>query len=829
MRRLLSVIVLVSVIGGVLGVFRVRAAAQSGAIHLSVEAGFQNRFRENRWTPLLISVSNDGPDVSGELRVVSGNTLGLTAGGYATPVDLPTQSSKQLFLYVAFEVYTQQVQVELATLGGTVLQSVTAPMTRIDKTAMQYAVITESPTGSIDLTTARGSGDAYQSDWRIENLPPLASALNTLDALLLTDVDTGKFTTEQRRAIAEWVLSGGHLIVTGGPNWQKTRSGVDNLIPFTANGTVTLNSVNAFIDYAGIPSDQLTAGSVIVAQGLPTADAKVLVQQDNVPLLVRGRYGQGTVDYLTADPGLEPFRSWTHRAAVWQNVLGSAARSPGWSQEVVNVGEAAQAANFVKGLRLPDIFQLAAFLGVYILLIGPVNYVVLRAIRRLEWAWFSIPIIILLTSIAAYVTGFSLRGTQATINRMSLVQVWPGSDQARVDGVVGVLAPRRAIYSVAAAQGLTLRTLSSDPFNTDALSSIKVNEGLTYGSDSVPVDAGLSAAFATSGYIPAPAIDSSATVQILDDGRLAVKGRVQNTTNLAFTDALVLVMGTTFPIGALNPGEERAFEFPVKPLDNASPAFNDVNSPVYGRSYTASSNNNERNKTLRELLNSGYVAAPTRGGVTQNDSQEVNRRAKFLAGMTTDGDLGTGRGVDVYLAAWNASSPVGISLRDSPFVSEDTTLYLFKLKSVVSAVQNGGNGNIVRLTPGYMIWSPLGTTGQRAYTPYNLYLSNNEQAAFQYNPIAEAQLANVSALILETRRSSISTNAVMSVWDWKAAQWVDLPEQDNSTRTTYTINDVNDLARFIGPQNAVRVQVQPSNSTANLDRVDVILEGRLQG
>lgn len=823
MRRFFGVILVIVfallVIGGPAHSAR---AAQSNAIHLSVDAAFSSHFREGYWIPLLISVSNDGPDVSGELRVVSGNTLGLTAGGYATPVELPTQSSKQLFLYVSLEVAAQQVQVELATTGGTVLQTVSAPVTRIDASDMQYAVITESPTGSVDLTTAHGSGSGFQADWRIENVPPIAQALGGLDALLLTDVDTGKFTTEQRRAIQDWVIGGGHLIVTGGPNWQKTRAGVDNLIPFSTIGTALLNSVAALTNYAGSPNDQLVGGAVIVAQGQLATGAKVLSAQDNTPLIVRGQFGQGIVDYLTADPGLEPFRSWTNRAAFWQSLLGTSGRKPGWALGVVSPGDAAQAANFVRGLRLPDIFQLAGFLAVYIILIGPLNYLLLRWLRRLEWAWFTIPIIIVLTSIAAYLTGFSLRGTQATINRMSLVQVWPGADRARVDGVVGVLAPRRAIYNVSAAEGMTLRTLNSDPYSaTDSVSSVKINEGLTYSAESVPVDAGLSAAFATSGYIPAPALESSATVEITDNGRMAVRGKVRNTTNLALTDSLILIMGTTNQLGSLAPGEEKAFDFPVKPTDDASPAFNDVSVSAYSRSYSAY--NNQRITTLRELLNSGYTPLITRSVNTSNaEQQEYKRRGTFLQGMISDADLNAGRGVDVYLAGWSTTSPVGIDLKDASFTTEDTTLYLFKLSSSVRAAQG-----TVQLTPGYMLWTPTGNTGQRAYTPYGLYLSSNEQATFQYNPVPAVQLATVSSLTLEVKRGTASSGATVSLWDWKAGQWVELGGQD-SGRPTYTIDNPDDLARFVGPQNAVRVRVEPTISTASLERVDVTLEGQLQ-
>ena len=94
-------------------------------------------------------------------------------------------------------------------------------------------------------------------------------------------------------------------------------------------------------------------------------------------------------------------------------------------------------------------FQLCGFLAIYIIVIGPLNYLVLKRLGRRELAWLTIPcLLIIVYSVVAYLTGFSLRGTQATINRLALVQVWPGTDQAQVDGVIGVLAPRRAIYNL---------------------------------------------------------------------------------------------------------------------------------------------------------------------------------------------------------------------------------------------------------------------------------------------------------------------------------------------------------------------------------------------
>src|SRR5260221_8451449 len=77
--------------------------AQNTQVRLTVEAGYDGYYRANQWIPLLVSLSNIGPDLSGEVRVTSLGTVGLSAGDYATNIDLPKQSNKQVFLYITLD------------------------------------------------------------------------------------------------------------------------------------------------------------------------------------------------------------------------------------------------------------------------------------------------------------------------------------------------------------------------------------------------------------------------------------------------------------------------------------------------------------------------------------------------------------------------------------------------------------------------------------------------------------------------------------------------------------------------------------------------------
>src|SRR5258708_6074934 len=156
------------------------ATAQS-AIKLSVVAGFDGLFRADRWVPVMVMVSNNGPDLSGELRVTSSGTGGLAAGAFSTPIDLPNGSNKRIFLYLNAGFAAQQIKVELANSTG-ILADDTQPLHALTQSDLLIGVVTESPRGTLDLQSLRtGIGDSRQVNWQIENIPDNPEALRALD------------------------------------------------------------------------------------------------------------------------------------------------------------------------------------------------------------------------------------------------------------------------------------------------------------------------------------------------------------------------------------------------------------------------------------------------------------------------------------------------------------------------------------------------------------------------------------------------------------------------------------------------------------------------
>ncbi|RMF53304.1 MAG: hypothetical protein D6749_02650 [Chloroflexota bacterium] len=831
---LLTALVLI-VSGAPLGV---SAQAPSG-VSLSVEAGYDGYFRSGHWTPLRVTASNNGADILGTLRVTASDAINQPTDAYAITLDLPRQSSKQFFVYIPLSGQTQQVRLELLT-AERVVAMLTRDVRPVRANDVLFAVITESPRGGVDLRNFRnGLGDTFQANWRVENVPRIGEALRGLDALILTDADTGNLSLEQRRAIEDWVLAGGHLIVTGGPNWQKTQVGVTSLLPMQPSGTLTLTSLPSVAAFAGV-ADSLTTfdGSpIIVASGVLLPDAEVLIAESGTPILVRRKLGGGMVDYLALDPSLEPFQSWANRGQFWFTLLTTATMRPSWANGVVNTEQAIVAADFIKGLRLPDVLQLGLFLLAYVVVIGPLNYLILRQLKRREWAWFTIPLIVVVTSVLYYVTGFSLRGTQAIINRMAVVQVWQGSERAQVDGVVGVLAPRRSVYSLAAAEGMTLRTLTTEAFGNIGLPrNLTIYEDGAYVARDFPIEAGTTQAFALSGYVDVKPIEGEAILQLTGGGIVpnidgqAANVRIQvsltNTSGLTLNDAVLLAAGGARPLGTVRAGQSLSVQLDVNPRQSPPSSLRSGN---LMNSYTARSSRFSpvRVGTVFDIMGTNYGYGQTfysgRGFENTDLRREMWRRQTFLEAMIADAEPSGGRGTDVYLVGWSDESPLDVRLDGAAFTTEDTTLYIFRLPTRVQALSSNG---VVELPSAYLTWTTTEASPRRDATPYELFMQPAETVIFRYLPMPLVRLREVQEirLFVKPGNSYSVGRGQIALWDWQAAEWVPIDVSNVTARI------VDRAARFIGPENAVemRVSVPNDSATVHWERIDLTLYGRLQ-
>lgn len=807
---------------------------QNSNVRLTIDAGFDGVYRPERWVPIRVTATNSGTEA------ISGRIVAEGSGSdFAAPIELAANSTRTVTLNVQIADYAYQTRIELVTDQGIVAQADDG-LQGIRPSDGLFGVVTESPRGAVDLRGAQnGVGQAFQVDWSLEEVPSSAQTLAALDLLILTDADTGKLSLAQRAAIADWVTTGGRLIVTGGPNWQKTAAGVDALLPIRPTRVTTLTNLPSLAAYAGTNTDGLSSTTPIsITEGELRPDARVIVQESNIPLFIQRESGQGSVSYFAVDPGLTPFSSWQERGKFWYTVFTGGDIRPGWSYGVTDSSAARVAAGYVKGATLPDVFQFVLLLGGYIALIGPVNYLFLKRIGKLEWAWFSIPTIIIITSVLAYFTGFSIRGTRPTINRLALVQVWEDGNRASVQGLIGLLAPRRRNYDLTVAEGLTLEVLPDDQSGSTLPGGQSVVETTRYTIRDLPVDAGTTAAFLTEGTIDAQPLQGSAVLNLTKGAKTRggepttiteMTGEVTNTTGQTLDDVVVLAIGGFYDIGTLNPGEKASFAIKINTTLQSAQAYYG-NAPISSSSYGGYSGSTYgiytgygggySSQVVQEIMGKQFIGNlyydpygsnynnRRRNNTITEDArrQELWRRQIFLSAMTSS-DRGS-RGTDVYVVGWTNTSPLDLELSDPNFIADDTTAWIYRLPVTVAAQST--TDSIVEVPSAFMQWTVEADSTRRDVAPYDLSVGTNDSVIMRFTPMPLVQLQSVTGVTLfltppESYGGNVTNQvtATLSLWDWQQEVWVAIP----NPRFGNNLDRVTNPARFVGTDSSVRLKV----------------------
>jgi hypothetical protein len=800
------------------------AAAQGldELLTLSVSAGYGGRFRGDEWLPLRIEIDNQGSGIQGRLVVrpeTSGDGLPST---FSTPVDIAPNTRQSIFLYITARSAANRVRVELMNDAGGVITSREASLRSILPRDRLYVVVTQAMRGAMDLSTiAVGGHEAFQVNWEPRDIPEHAGALTAVDVLLFSDINTGTLTSAQQQAIANWVASGGHLIVTGGAGWQATAAGLAELLPFVPESAETTGSLTALARFAGDYSTTLD-GEAILTVGEPVPGARVLVTaDDDQPLIVRGKLGSGTIDYVTVDPNGQMLRTWNGLTEMWFTLLTSTDARPSWTYGFANWARAATAVETLPGLNLlPAVLGLIGFLLVYILLIGPINYLVLKRINRREFAWFTIPALIVIFSVLAWMVGFELRGNRASLSRLTVVQTWPDSQTAKVDQLIGLLAPRRGNYSLAMTDDRMLRPFSDSAANATVLGGrLQMNADIrqtnTFEAVEFPVDASFIGSFSATGSTVRPEINGRAVLTYNPQGEYAysLQGSVRNNSDLTLHDAVILARGETLRLEQpLQPGDVFTFSAADLPLAGED-------APVPSALEFAAGESNP----LAAMINVGWrrgrtlylaEAAQNASDILGEDSyrlagfnitfqqdtatQEIRRRQAFLDAFVIDQFASTGRGNRVYLAGWAEAAPTIEEVAQMGFDTFDSTLYLIELE-----VERDDSGDSVLITRDQFTWVSRERQAVGDSGPVNLSLMNDSRAIFRFTPLPDAVLAEVDelVLVLDGARNTLSGES-LEMWNWAAQQWEVVAEVGNlSSRVT-----IANPQRYLGPLNAVEIR-----------------------
>lgn len=467
-------------------------------VQLSIASfGIGGLAREGEWVGVLVQMQDLGsssrdivlrieiPDVDGDLtqydRVVTANPGVLQS--FWLYCQLPYQSIGDEYVLKAFEAIDDGGSDSPAAIGfraGRLLGQIPIFNPQIMTSRVGMIGVVGSNQVGLDQYGYRVQNQSWMpfghelqrtsAGLTIDNLPDRWHGLKTLDTLVwstatTSSYDPSRLTPEKARAIREWVLRGGHLVVvlqsSGDPWYQGTHplrpilpavrmpdriEGV-SLEPYrvlfteSASGTMPDNAVvysfNALDDageHEAMPILSGPDGDAVVVRRLLGSGMVTVV---GLPL------NHGELRRLGL-PEPEPF--WHRVLGMRGNVIrpdlmtdqqkgDAGTRNPLVFDEGVS-GAISKTGTAVQGV----LFGIIVFI-VYWLLAGPVGYALLKHRQRPQHSWMAFVVCIAGFTAIAWLGATTLRPKRATISHFSLIEQVHGQDSQRTRSWFSVMLP----------------------------------------------------------------------------------------------------------------------------------------------------------------------------------------------------------------------------------------------------------------------------------------------------------------------------------------------------------------------------------------------------
>lgn len=609
----------------------VAAQEQGFGLTLTLRPGYAGAYRLGEWFPVMVEVANDGRDLRGVLEWSFPGAPGQPV--FRREVDLPRGSRKRITLDVFAQGFARNGTVRLIENGNVVLeQSIGIEAIEMDR--FLVVVVGSDPTvlTSLSAMSISGTSGTVVRHMSPDDLPAHPLVLRGINAIFLHDVDTAALAAEQRAALRDWVHLGGQLVIGGGTNGERAASGLADILPVEATRTISQGDLSPLEQLTGSPPTPST-GPLLEARPRPGAEAL----PPAAPLIYRSRLGSGMVVFSTFDLAL--LRGWSAEPNLWSRTLRPVPLFiPGFDARVNQIN-LMQDALQLPAIQLPPASALAAFLFVYILVVGPVNYLALRRLRRLEWAWVTIPATVVVFTAGVFLFGIGLRGGQAQLLQVAVVQGSEGAPRGAATAYLALFSPVRGSYTLRfPADHLVSETRGFDDFTARPVLAVSDDNGVT-----VP-DLLVDVASVRTLIAEAPAMPSVQVQSAVQFDGADPRGDVRNVGSVTLEQAIVVHQGRYKELGDLAPGARVAFDF---------------NAPRGSFPFGVAIGDDRvfnRRQILFRLFNASSRIAPLSGRSPLDD----------------DG---------VYVIGWNRSSALPVEMNGWTASQEGLTLFVIRLRT----------------------------------------------------------------------------------------------------------------------------------------------------
>ncbi len=426
---------------------------------VDVVGGFDGFYRPGAWTPVVVTINNQPTEDKGTTLEDFQAVLTIPTESISDPpqkysftreITVPAYSIQRFYLYAKFPESPVSPVVEMRTPNGRLLDTYPLNIQPLYPGNVLLVLVSEE-LEPVRLPSLAGADPILRSNSPPERLPEHWWGYESVGALILTRWSETYLRPPQEQALEQWLQAGGTLVILAGSDPSAWKGGLmDRLLPGTAGASERIRILPAEEGGGASriqdPSQPIAPNDLVVARLQPNLDAEVLAEVEGLPLLVRSKYGRGTVlffamDFQDSPESVSQVFSPYWRALVPYDPLTDSRNS--WRADIRSKTQVVSR----RAARPPNVFLIFLLLVGYVIAVGPLNFRFLSKRKKVEWAWFTVPAIVLLFSGLIYGIGVLTKGGRLIVREASLVRGTEGDGLAVLDGMVGLFSPEKQRYA----------------------------------------------------------------------------------------------------------------------------------------------------------------------------------------------------------------------------------------------------------------------------------------------------------------------------------------------------------------------------------------------
>lgn len=445
-------------------------ASAAATLEVKATAGISGKAKYQSVVPLQVTVKNNGADFSGDMAINSANSY-EAASAIVVPIDIAAGEEKTFTFYQdgladysysdadLFAFYEGSVEKgkKVAYKGTKRLQS-----NFLDPSATFIYTLTDKS----DRLSAflRLSTFVVQSSVEVFNInqlkdytfPEDSQGLAMANVIVVDEVAIADLTQKQQESLLKWVQDGGTLLLGAADQIDATAGILKEYLPLSLSQEMTSISAEALTKLSG---GGIFTQPISVYSSTSSERSLPVLTENNTVLAAKKKIGSGEIIQTAFSLGDQPLASMDGYAALIakmidiQNISQQGMMRQGQSSldqisyELRNINE------LFPSFEVSVSYMLIVII-LYILIIGPLLYVVLKKMDKREHAWWIIPSISIVLSIVLFIVGAKDRIVQPQVQQSAFYKV---NEDSSVNGyyVESILTNRSGDFVVNADQNTT--------------------------------------------------------------------------------------------------------------------------------------------------------------------------------------------------------------------------------------------------------------------------------------------------------------------------------------------------------------------------------------